>query len=458
VALAPEHAAYVIYTSGSTGRPKGVIVTQRNLSRLIACGAAAFELDASDIWTLFHTAAFDFSVWEMWGCWLTGGRLVVVPYAVSRAPDAFHALLERTQTTVLNQTPSAFDLWQSIVIGAPDDRLALRLIIFGGEALDPTRLASWLARPASRRPALVNMYGITETTVHVTQRALTADAAASERSVIGGALPDLTCAVLDGRGALVPAGLPGELFVGGAGVARGYLSQPALTASRFVPDHLGDAPGARIYRTGDRVRWRAAGELEYLGRLDAQTKIRGHRIEPGEIEAVLRQQPAVRQAAVVVAGAGERAKRLIAYVTRRAGVAATEESLRTDLRALLPEYMVPAAIVLLDQLPLTDNGKLNHRALPAPAPPATIDASCSEVERAIAELWADELAVTRVGVHDTLFECGGDSMTACRMATRAAARFGVDVPLRRMLEHPTVASWAALVAASLATEPLTPLN
>src|SRR6185369_4061520 len=286
--VSPDNLAYIIYTSGSTGKPKGVMVTHRNVVRLFDATQDSFAFGANDVWTLFHSYAFDFSVWEMWGALLYGGRLVIVPYLASRSPDAFYEMLVRERVTVLNQTPSAFR--QLCQIDEKSNRevqqsLALRLVIFGGEALDFESLASWFRDHGDERPQLVNMYGITETTVHVTERRVrAADVEANAGSLIGRPISDLRGYVLDQHMELLPQGVPGELYVGGGGVARGYLRRPALSAERFVPDPFSNAPGARLYRTGDLVRYRE-GDLEYLGRVDQQVKIRGFRIEPGEIES-----------------------------------------------------------------------------------------------------------------------------------------------------------------------------
>ncbi|MEW5927424.1 MAG: non-ribosomal peptide synthase/polyketide synthase, partial [Gemmatimonadota bacterium] len=329
----PESAAYLIYTSGSTGRPKGVVVTHANAARLFTATAEWFGFGADDVWTLFHSYAFDFSVWEVWGALLHGGRLVVVPHATSRSSEEFYELLVREGVTVLNQTPSAFRQLAAVeeTRGA-SPALALRWVVFGGEALDPRTLRGWMERHGGDAPRLVNMYGITETTVHVTFRPIRrADVVAGERSPVGRAIPDLSVRVLDGRGSPVPVGVPGELYVGGAGVARGYLGRPELTAERFVPDPFGDEPGARLYRSGDRVRWSAAGELEYLGRVDAQVKVRGYRIEPGEIEAAISSHEAVRESVVVVHAEAPGDARLVAYaVPDRNRAAGVVEMLRLE--------------------------------------------------------------------------------------------------------------------------------
>ncbi|WP_186231967.1 amino acid adenylation domain-containing protein, partial [Burkholderia gladioli] len=277
----PEQLAYVIYTSGSTGQPKGVTVTHANVLRLFSATQDAFGFDHDDVWTLFHSFAFDFSVWEIWGALLAGGRLVIVPKPVAQSPEAFHALLGEAGVTVLNQTPSAF---RQLIAAqrASSATHQLRHVIFGGEALDPGMLAPWYADPRNAATRLANMYGITETTVHVSYRALEAGDAERAGSPIGHALPDLGAYLLDERREAVPEGVAGELYIAGAGLARGYLGRPALTAERFVPNPFG-APGSRLYRTGDLARRLADGSLDYLGRNDEQVKIRGFRIELGEI-------------------------------------------------------------------------------------------------------------------------------------------------------------------------------
>ena len=318
----PANLAYVIYTSGSTGRPKGVMVTHGNVTGLFASTGAAFGFGSEDVWTLFHSYAFDFSVWEMWGALLYGGRLVVVPYWVSRTPEAFHDLLAGAGVTVLNQTPSAFrQLLQTDAFAEDRRQLALRLVIFGGEALDPWSLRPWFARHGEVYPRLVNMYGITETTVHVTMCDQGSAQLAGKGSIIGHPIDGVRTYLLDAYLQPVPVGVEGELYIGGFGLARGYLGRPGLTAERFVPDLFG-AAGERLYRTGDLARWRTGGTLEYAGRIDHQVKIRGHRIEPGEIEAALCKHPAVRDAIVAMCDAetdsqGNGDQRLVAYIVAK---------------------------------------------------------------------------------------------------------------------------------------------
>jgi amino acid adenylation domain-containing protein len=452
--VAPHHLAYVIYTSGSTGRPKGVQITHHNVVRLMDATDPWFHFGPDDVWTLFHSYAFDFSVWELWGPLFYGGRLVVVPYWVSRSPEAFHDLLSAEGVTVLNQTPSAFRQLVSTVVNDPARPLALRWVVFGGEALDLASLRPWFERFGDERPRLVNMYGITETTVHVTYRPISAeDVRAGTGSVIGRPIPDLTLYLLDSRGQLVPAGVPGEIHVGGAGVARGYLNRPELTAQRFIQDPFGAAaPDRRLYRSGDLARYLPNGDMEYLGRIDHQVKIRGFRIELGEIESVLAQHPAVRESVVIVREDRPGDRRLVAYYVADPAASGLGDELRGLARAALPEYMVPAALVPLDALPLTSNGKVDRRALPAPAlgpaePPGGSAPPQTETEQTIAAIWQEVLGVEHVGRYDNFFDLGGHSLLAARLVARMREAVGADLALRNMFGAPTVAGLAELIDA-----------
>ncbi|WP_394620024.1 amino acid adenylation domain-containing protein [Lentzea sp. JNUCC 0626] len=418
--LCPENPAYVIYTSGSTGRPKGVVVPHANVARLFTATDAWFGFGSDDVWTLFHSYAFDFSVWELWGPLLHGGRLVVVPHEISRSPAEFAALLARERVTVLNQTPSAF---YQLIAERPTG-LCLRYVVFGGEALDVRKLASW-----DGPGELVNMYGITETTVHVTWTP--AD------GTIGEPIPDLRVYVLDEDLRPVPPGVVGEMHVAGAGLARGYLNRPGLTASRFVADPFGE-PGARMYRTGDLARWKN-GRLDYLGRADHQVKIRGFRIELGEIEAALEAHADVRAAAADVREHAGR-KVIVGYVV---GGPATD--LRDHLSRTLPDHMVPSAFVRLDRLPLTGNGKLDRKALPAPEWEITGARHVeprTEAERVLADVWAQVLGLDRVGVEDDFFELGGDSIISIQVVSRAR-QAGYRLVPRDLFSCRTVAALAA---------------
>ncbi|MER7285839.1 amino acid adenylation domain-containing protein [Streptomyces lydicus] len=430
---APEDLAYVIHTSGSTGEPKGTLVTHRNVARLLTATRPWFGFGEDDVWTLFHSYAFDFSVWELWGALAHGGRLVVVPHEVSRSPEDFLRLLRTERVTVLNQTPSAFALLlREELRAAPRPPLALRYVVFGGEALDPRALRPWFERHPDG-PQLVNMYGITETTVHVTYRPIRKEDTDSDSSVIGVPIPDLSLDLLDRRGRPVPTGVTGELHVRGAGLARGYLRRPELDAARFLA-----LPGGRAYRTGDLARRLPTGELEYRGRIDDQVKIRGYRIEPGEIEAALAGHPDVSEALVTAEPDHTGERRLVGYaVSGRTGLGAAE--LRTHLAGVLPAHMIPAAFVVLDRFPLTVNGKVDRRRLPAPDRPtgAPATASANRAEEILVQVWSEVLGVDGVGTDENYFLLGGDSIRTIAILGRAR-ELGLDFELQDLLRHQTI--------------------
>ena len=441
--LDARHPAYLIYTSGSTGQPKAVTVEHRQVIRLFEAARPWMAFDGGDVWTLFHSFAFDFSVWEIWGALLHGGRLVIVPAHVTRAPEEFRTLVADEGVTVLNQTPSAF--YQFIEADAASDGapLALRAVIFGGEALDFTRLVPWAQRHPVR-PRLVNMYGITEATVHVTALPVApARVGEAPRGWIGTPLADLAVYVLDGRLRLCPPGVAGELYVSGAGLARGYRGRPGLTSARFVASPFG--AGGRLYRTGDLASWRADGSLAYHGRADEQVKVRGFRIEPGEIEAALLAEPGVAQAAVVLRGEGD-AVRLAGYVVPAPGAKLGPDELRARLAARLPGYMVPAALAVLDRLPLTGNGKLDRRALPEPeAQVAAHRAPRTHDEAVLCAAVAELVGVSQAGLDDDFFALGGHSLLAVRLAARLRDQLGRAVPVRAVFEHPRLGDLATAV-------------
>ncbi|MFF3653165.1 amino acid adenylation domain-containing protein [Streptomyces sp. NPDC002181] len=457
----PDDLAYVIYTSGSTGRPKGVLIPHRNITRLFSATRPWFGFGQDDVWTLFHSYAFDFSVWEIWGALVHGGRLVVVDYETSRTPADFRRLVADEGVTVLNQTPSAFARFSQADAEADGSghpaELALRHVVFGGEALEPASLRDWFARHGDTAPRLVNMYGITETTVHVTYRPITlADLAAERGSVIGVAIPDLRMYVLDRWSRPVPTGATGELHVGGAGLARGYLNRPDLTAERFVPNPFAPGTSDRLYRTGDLVALLPDGELEYRGRIDNQVKLRGFRIELGEIEAALADHERVSAAVVLLRRDAEAHPYLAAYVVPGAPHAATgrgtgagagageplADALRAHLAGRLPDYMVPAAFVELDAFPLTANGKTDRAALPDPRAVAAAaerphTAPRTDVERRLAEIWCRALGHDRVGIDDTYFSLGGDSIRSIQVMA-AAREAGLGFSLTDLLGLQTI--------------------
>ena len=439
----PENLAYVIYTSGSTGKPKGVMVTQANVVRLLEATEPWFQFKDTDVWTLFHSYAFDFSVWEIWGSLLTGGRLVIVPYLVTRSPQDFYNLLAQEKVTVLNQTPAAFYQVIQVEESGYAKPLALRYVIFGGEALTFANLRPWFNRHGDNDPRLVNMYGITETTVHVTYRPLTArDAEEETRSLIGVPIPDLRLYLLDAALKPVPPGVLGEIYVSGAGVARGYLNRPDLSDERFVPDPF--ANHGQMYKSGDLARLLSNGDFEYLGRSDTQVKVHGFRIELGEIEAALAQFPGMRQVAVMARNDTPGEKKLVAYFVAEAASVPTGTQLSEFLQAKLPAHMIPYAYVPMQAFPLTVNGKVDRGKLPAADKSAAARTReyvepHTPQEKILADIMAEVLKVERVGVIDNLFELGADSLHVFQITSRAV-KAGLPVTPRLFLQHRTIAA------------------
>ncbi|WP_063127846.1 non-ribosomal peptide synthetase [Nocardia fusca] len=455
--LRPDNLAYVVHTSGSTGMPRAVAVAHRNVVELFANTQLLFEFDDADVWTLFHSIAFDFSVWELWCALASGGSVVVVDPPATRSPEKFRELLIRERVTVLNQTPSAFYRLAEadrLAHGDGTGALALRYVVFGGEALDLRRLRSWYERhggPETGGPWLVNMYGLTETTVHASFLALDEKLVDNPAGVIGRALPGLDAFVLDERLHPAPVGVPGEIYVSGRQLTRGYPDSPGVTATRYVADPFG-APGSRMYRSGDIGRWAAFGgraDLEYAGRVDAQVQLRGFRIELGEVESALLRCPGVGRAVALVRTDEVAGDRLLGYAVPAAEqeVVLDPALLREQVAEFLPEYMVPEALVVVEELPLTPHGKLDRDALPVPAVAgrAPYTAPADRVETVVAGVFADLLGVERVGAADDFFALGGNSLTATRAVARINEALSAELVVRVLFEAPTVAALAARV-------------
>lgn len=444
----PDDLAYVIYTSGSTGTPKGVEVTHANVVRLFDATEEWFHFGPEDVWSMFHSYAFDFSVWEMWGALLYGGKLAIVPYDVSRTPKAFYEFLVKEGVTILNQTPSAFRqlIQAEAATGGIHPDLKLRTVVFGGEALELVSLEPWIESHGDAQPELINMYGITETTVHVTYRRIRLqDVEEGRGSVIGVPIPDLEVRLLDSDLQPLDVGVEGEIYVGGAGVARGYRNQEELTAERFIEDPL--EKDGRLYRSGDLARFTADGDMEYLGRADLQVKIRGFRIELGEIEAALRGQPSIEDAVVIDREDVPGDKRLVAYLICPDPANVDLGRLREALRQVLPEYMVPSGYVFMEVLPLNHNGKLDRKALPRPTYESSEAYAVprTEAEWAIAEIWRKSLGDERVGLDDNFFDLGGHSLLGVEVANGINDRLGCDLSVIEFFDRPTIRELCALL-------------
>ncbi len=440
-----DHAAYVIYTSGSTGRPKGVINVQRGLRNRLQWMQATYRLTAEDRVLQKTPFTFDVSVWEFLWPLISGARLVLARPDGHRDPEYLIRLIQTAGITTLHFVPSMLAVF--LQAAGVEGCATLRRVFCSGEALSAELARGFFARSGA---ALYNLYGPTEASIDVTAWACRRDGA-DPIVPIGRPIANTEIYILDRYRAPVPAGVAGDLYIGGVGLARGYLNRPELTAKSFVAHPFSAAAGARLYKTGDRARYLASGDIEFLGRADDQVKLRGLRIELGEIEAALGENPAVQQRAVIVREDTPGDQRLVAYVVAAPGFNPSAGALRAALQQKLPEAMVPAAFVFLPELPLSGNGKLNRQALPPPDPESrALDqefvAPRTPSETALAKIWAALLKTDRVGVHDNFFQLGGHSLLATQAVSRINDAFGVSLSLARFFETPTVAGLAAAIA------------
>jgi amino acid adenylation domain-containing protein len=431
----PDSSAYVIYTSGSTGQPKGVVVSHRNAARLFDVASQEMPVHSEDVWSMCHSASFDFSVWEMWGALSTGGRLVVADRMLVRSPHDLHRLLVDRGVTILSLTPSAFHAYASCAISA--DFGAVRRIVLGGEELPPSRLTSWFGTEAMPRPDLVLMYGITETTVHVTHHRIRPSDLTRPGSPLGEPLADMSVTLVDTAGRPVPDGVVGEILVAGGGVSQGYLNSPERTRESFVPGS-GIARGTSFYRSGDLGRRHADGTIEYLGRNDAQLEVRGHRVEPADVEAALATHPAVTQVGVTAED-----DRLVAHVVLSPQAGVDAAALRRHASKAVPDYLVPSLVVAhSSDLPLTPNGKLDRRGLRSsqgtPLQAAPSSPPEDELQRTIAAAWSEELDLEAVGHSDNFFDLGGHSLLLARVRSTLSAALDQEIPIADLYAYPTV--------------------
>ncbi|MCB2311578.1 amino acid adenylation domain-containing protein [Clostridium tagluense] len=428
--------AYIIYTSGTTGKPKGTMIEHKNVVRLMFNDRMKFDFNEKDVWTMFHSYCFDFSVWEMYGALLYGGKLILISKNKARDTDEYLNILKEEKVTVLNQIPTPFYNLMNKELDSGNNELKLRYVIFGGEALKPEMLRSWMKKYPKTR--LINMYGITETTVHVTFKEIKEDDINLKISNVGKPLPTVSTYIMDKNLKLQPIGVSGELCVGGEGVARGYLNREKLTEEKFVTNPY--KAEEKIYRSGDLARMLYNGEIEYLGRIDHQVKIRGFRIELAEIENQLVNYEQIKEAVVIDREDKNGDKYLCAYIVAREEVTVGE--LRKHLLKALPEYMVPSYFIQLEKIPLTSNGKIDRHALPEPdgniATGTAYEGARNEREETLVKIWSEVLGVENIGINHNFFDLGGHSLKATILISKIHKELNVEVPLKEIFKSPTI--------------------
>jgi amino acid adenylation domain-containing protein len=446
IKVEPKNLAYVIYTSGSTGKPKGVMVEHYNVVRLFMNDSPLFDFSEKDVWTMFHSFCFDFSVWEMYGALFFGGKLILVTKEQTKDASLYSDLIISENVTVMNQTPSAFYVLQESIISKAE-KVSVRYVIFGGEALNPSKLLPWKQTFSECR--LINMYGITETTVHVTFQEIGPEQLKSGSSIIGKPIPTLNSYILDSNHNIVPVGVPGEINVSGAGLARGYLNSEELTKKKFIKNPFSENGVERIYRSGDLGKWHPDGRMEYLGRIDEQVKIRGFRIELGEIENILQESGLVKSSVVLAKEDKHNIKRLIGYVVCKDSEKFDKQDIIAYLKSKLPEYMVPMLWVELETLPLTVNGKIDRKALPDPEVAEIAGneyaAPTNEIEAALIGIWQELLNVNRIGINDNFFELGGHSLLALQLFGSIEKLSGRKFPISTLFNSPTIKELAEII-------------
>jgi amino acid adenylation domain-containing protein/non-ribosomal peptide synthase protein (TIGR01720 family) len=439
----PTHLCYIIYTSGTTGKPKGAMIEHRNVVGLLFNDGCLFDFDRNDVWTMFHSYCFDFSVWEMYGALLYGGTLVIIPRMMVKDTRQFLEILKKEGVTVLNQTPAAFYNLAQLELQAPGKQLRLRYVIFGGDVLNPAKLNQW--KEKYRETALINMFGITETTVHVTFKKLEDEDTRLNISNIGRPLPTLNTYVMDNGLNLVPIRTAGEICVEGEGVGRGYLNRPGLTQKKFGNSSY--SPGQKYYLSGDLGRFLENGELEYLGRIDLQVKIRGYRVEPGEIENRLLKHGNIEDAVVIAGKSTANSGYLCAYVVPVKEPKPPLSELKEFLANDLPGYMIPTYFVFMEKIPLTANGKIDRRGLPVPVVETMEEylAPGNETEETLTRVWQQVLTLERVGIRDNYFDLGGDSIKAIKLLSMINREFNINLRIVDLFTDETIEKLSARI-------------